>query len=455
MAFKYQALNDSRSSLTSLSSLGSSRSIDSSAGSSRQRPRLEFSAAGSGTTTITTNRNQIGMAEERSTPCTTRAVRGEAIKGESEGIHLHSVISSQDDTDSNECFGSCGRGEVLVSGLELGRERRVYNLQSSTEHEEAGHKERHDGSNDTTLLQQRDSCGFIEASAHNKASPLQPGVESETGLYIHSSVRSSRSSGVRFSRQSSSLGRQNGPILNQPRGGTLFKVLQRFSTKRAQQRVDWEAEKRARKSLRHHGRTETGREKENLSHNNKRSHKQGKTGHFPVSKSNDQLFSSGGFSDVVCHDSASELDDSTSASSEKLLLNDDLSSSVERNGRESHDVNRYHGQQYLGMVDLCGGDAHDLYSTSKTTHSNDSSSKYRVPVRRTNSLNENIHYDCTHTERGTAMPARTGGTIAKATGHGASLRNSNLGRDILETNERRKGHLSFNKLKRRHSPDAN
>ena len=229
-----------------------------------------------------------------------------------------------------------------------------------------------------------ESSGFRErVSTKAQNVSLHSAIESETGLYIHSSVRSG-GSGLRFSRQGSAERQPSGPNMHGRDHGKLRKVLQRFSNKRAQQRVEMEAEKRARKSPRHNNGTQAGREKENVGHQ-QRAHKvkQGKKGRVPVSKSSDLLSS---FSDVVCRES-SELEGSTSASTEGLLLvgiGDELSSDC---GGSHVEHNHFYGQQCPDLSNLHHGDA----QTGTT-------GKYQVSVKRSSSLNDRVYHNCYTTE---------------------------------------------------------
>ena len=425
MAFKYQALNESRSSLASLSSLGSTRSIDS---SSRQRPRLEFSAAGTtttGTTSTKRSRNSAaGMAGKRQCTCDTVSRRdingGKEFEedGESESFRWTqrpvSLMATLGDSGADgECVREERDGAVLSSSaVQLTIEGEGLSM---AEKDDSGH----DAWTNSKDLHQNNS----ESGAYSMT-PLS-GIESETGLYIHSSVRSG-SNGLRFSRQVSSGESPTAPLTSQPREhGKLFKVLQKFSNKRAQQRVELEAEKRARKSPRHVSGTDTGREKENVVYNsnNKRwsyKNKQGGKGRFPVSKSNDVL--SSGFSDVVCRD-RSDLEDSRSAcSSDGLLLvglgGDDVTYSASASGGGvSYDHSSYHGQSYLGMSNSCETTHTHTTNTMTDYNSNSStcsSSKYLVSVKRSNSLNENTHHDCstdgrTFPNRAETLPQKTTG----------------------------------------------
>ena len=225
-----------------------------------------------------------------------------------------------------------------------------------------------------------ESSGFSErVSTKAQKMSFHSAIESETGLYIHSSIRSG-GSGLRFSRQGSAERQPGGPNVHGRDHGKLRKVLQRFSNKRAQQREEMEAEKRARKSPRHNNGTEAGREKENVGHQ-QRAHKvkQGKKGRVPVSKSSDLLSS---FSDVVYRES-SELEGCTSASTEGLLLvgiGDELSSGC---GGSHVDHNHHYNQQ-------CPGLSHSHYGDALTG----TTSKYQVSVRRSSSLNDRIYHSC-------------------------------------------------------------
>ena len=271
--------------------------------------------------------------------------------------------------------------------------------QTSPRDEESGHAGVNASGNSTVLKQK--NCDFSDSSeTSNIQNTYSSSMESETGLYIHSSVRSG-GSGIRFSRQVSA-DRQTGlPPNHHPshhnqsrEHGKLFKVLQKFSNKRAQQRVEVESEKRARKSPQHGGgRTERGREKENVGHQ-KRSHKskQGKKGRFPVSKSSDLL---SGFSDVVYQDNP-ELDPlELEVESDPLLiyanttsewlLGDQLSSQSSAGGWSHVHHNGSRGQKYRSMPPSCDVEDDDYDSTSRFT---------RASVRRTNSLNDGVYHRC-------------------------------------------------------------
>ena len=398
MAFKYQALNESRSSLTSLSSLGSSRSIDS---GNRQRPRLEFSAAG---TTNRASNSTIMSEEERSVPCSLSiAVGGEDVLN-SESEWKRSRYRQRDCVDGdNECVTD--RQVVSLSERSMSASAQPGEVQVFEDG--SNYTDCHMNSASSKGLHHDDKSGLQEVGTTKALKAVRHSdIESETGLYIHSSVRSG-ATGIRFSRQGS-VERQSsgagGPIREH---GKLFKVLQRFSNKRAQQRVEIEAEKKARKSPRHDVTTESGREKENIGHH-RRSHKSkhGKKGHgVPTSKSNDLLSN---FSDVVYRES-SELDNSTSASTEGLLLIGAADEASSGCGVSHVEHNHCDGQQCLN--------SHD----DDSIHVSGASSKYQVSVRRSNSLNEQVYYNCS-----AEMVGRTTGTFRKS-----SLRN--LSREVSDT----------------------
>ena len=390
MAFKYQALNDSRSSLNSLSSLGSSRSIDSpgaGGGGGRQRPRLEFSAAG---TCGSTNRNSVAVmsevVEERSTLYQYPAppsLRKSERDGEGGG--------AKSDSNWRQSL------QLEDAGEKTGKRSTFASSTTDTDTSSTSGSTTSTGSK----VLKRKNCDFSDSSdapANTQNTTYSSNVESETGLYIHSSVCSG-GSGLKFSRQLStaSVGsgeRQTGLPLNHHHNhsrehGKLFRVLQKFSNKRAQQRVEIESEKKARKSLQHGGnRTERGRDKENVGHQ-KCSHKnkQGKkAGRFPVSKSSDLL---SGFSDVVYQDINTEVIDPlaielevepdiiiSNATTDRLLGGEELSLSYAHH--DSSRVQKYHSVPPAYEVE-----------------EDDGTSRYkRASVRRTSSLNEGIFHGC-------------------------------------------------------------
>ena len=387
MAFKYQALNDSRSSLNSLSSLGSSRSTDS-PGAGRQRPRLEFSAAG---TCGSNDRNSVaimsGMVVERSSlyqyPAPPSPPRKPKRDGEGGG--------AKSDSNWRQSLQLEDTGEKISK-------RSTFATDTSS------------SSGNTTStgskVLKRKNCDFSDSSdtPNTQNTTYSSSVESETGLYIHSSVRSG-GSGLKFSRQlsASSVGggerQTSGPPLNHHHShsrehGKLFRVLQKFSNKRAQQRVEIESEKKARKSPQHSGsRTERGRDKENVGHQ-KRSHKnkQGKkASRFPVSKSSDLL---SGFSDVVYQDINTEVIDPlvepdtiiyTNATTDRLLGGEQLLLSHAHH--TSSRAQKYHSVPPAYEVEEDDGTC-------------------RASVRRTSSLNEGVFHGC-----GATMDT---GTLAKS-----------------------------------------
>lgn len=369
MAFKYQVLNESRTSLTSLSSVGSSRSIDSIG--NRLQPRLEFSAAG------TTSRSSRS-SEERSRSLSKATSGGvDVSSGKSEWRLVRdgqTIIQNTVDGDSIKRFADKEAVTTWPTSANTRLKVSYVSEDDSTYMYSGCHM------NPANSSRLDESNGFSErVSTKAQKVSLYSTIESETGLYIHSSVRSG-GSGLRFSRQDSAERQAGGPNMHSRDHGKLRKVLQRFSNKRAQQRVEMEAEKRARKSPWYNSGTQAGREKENVGHQ-QRAHKvkQGKKGRVPVSKSSDLLSS---FSDVVCRES-SELEGSRSASTEGLLLigiGDELSSGC---GGSRVDHNHHHGQQCPDLSNTNYGDA-----LTATTN------KYQVPVKRSSSLNERIYHSC-------------------------------------------------------------
>lgn len=381
MAFKYQALNDSHSSLNSLSSLGSSRSIDSpgAGGGGRQRPRLEFSAAG---TCGSSNRNSLAIMSE----VVDRSFFPAPSSHESERVGEGGVRSDSKWRQSLEVEEKGTKQTSLRAG------------QRSTDYASSTDSTSGNNTTSSTVLKQK-NYDFSDSSEapnlHNTTHSSS--VESETGLYIHSSVRSG-GSGLKFSRQvSTPVGaggdRQTGPPLhhhhNQSREhGKLFKVLQKFSNKRAQQRVEIESEKRARKSPQHSSsRMERGREKENVGHQ-KRSHKnkQGKKGQFPVSKSSDLL---SGFSDVVYQDINTEVVDPLA-----LELEVEPDSIIYANTT----TDRLLGGEELSLHhdSTCAQKYPSVPPACEVEENDGSVSRYkRASMRRTSSLNEGVYHGCT------------------------------------------------------------
>ena len=409
MAFKYQPLNDSRSSLNSLSSLGSSRSIDSpgatGGGGGRQRPRLEFSAAG--TCGSANNRNSVAIMTEvmeRSSslypaPLPPPSSRGPhkqpEVERHGEGVGVKSDSNWRqwlqvEEGDKTSKGGTFADGSTTDTG---------------TSHTKS-----------STVLKRKNRGDFsdsTDAPNTQQNTTYSSSVESETGLYIHSSVRSG-GSGLKFSRQLStaSAGGDRQPLthhhhhhhINQGREhGKLFRVLQKFSNKRAQQRVDVESEKRARKSPQHSSsggnRTERGRDKENVGHQ-KRSHgknKQGKKGassrsRFPVSKSSDLL---SGFSDVVYHDINTEVIDSPAAADQEVepdtIIYANTTTDRLLGGEEYSSLSRAHltgsrAQKYLSMP--------PAYEIDREDDGGGASRYERASVRRTSSLNEGVYHGC-------------------------------------------------------------
>lgn len=403
MAFKYQALNDSRSSLNSLSSLGSSRSIDSpgaGCGGGRQRPRLEFSAAG---TCGSTNRNSV-------------AIMSEVVEERSSLLYQYPAPPSPRKPERDGEGGGTKSDSNWRQSLRLEdageKTGKRSTFASSPTDADSGSTSGNTTSTGSKVLK-RKNCDFSDSSdaPNTQNTTYSSSVESETGLYIHSSVRSG-SSGLKFSRQlsSASVGsgeRQTGLSLNHHHNhsrehGKLFRVLQKFSNKRAQQRVEIESEKKAKKSPQHSGnRTERGRDKENVGHQ-KRSHKnkQGKkAGRFPVSKSSDLL---SGFSDVVYQDINTEVIDPlaielevepdtiiyANATTDGLLGGEELSLSYAHHN--SFRAQKHHSVPPAYEVEEDGG-----------------TSRYkRASVRRTSSLNEGAFHGC-----GAAMDT---GALAKS-----------------------------------------
>ena len=226
-------------------------------------------------------------------------------------------------------------------------------------------------------------------------------------------------SGIRFSRQVAD--RHTHTVPQTREHGKLFRVLQKFSNKRAQQRFELESEKRSRKSPQH-GRSETGREKENAGYW-KRSHKnkRGKKGQFPVSRSTNSLSD---FSDVACGRT-----DVDSLREGLLQAGGGLSS-----GGMSHaDHNCYHGHRQE-----CLGNNHSEYDS-------DGGSRYRVSVRRSNSLKESAYYRCDLNEMDTR-------TVSKSAAPSVTnLTRSGISMDSSE----KKAHVLFHRLESRDSPDSN
>ena len=432
MAFKYQALNDSRSSLNSLSSLGSSRSIDSpgGGGGGRQRPRLEFSAAGTCGSAINViasgqgNRNSVAIMSEvadrssslywQEPPPSRRVSHKVEVNDGGEG-----AVKSDSNWRQSLQVGEGGKRSTSATRSSL----------TDTQCSTSGHTTPDPTASSIGALKRKNRGDFSDGTdAANTTTYSTSSAESETGLYIHSSVRSG-GSGLKFSRQLStpsasavtSRGAGERQPLNHHRHninqnrehGKLFKVLQKFSNKRAQQRVEIESEKRARKSPHHmysssgsrgNGTvTERGRDKENMGHQ-KRSHKnkQGKkggsgSGRFPVSKSSDLL---SGCSDVVYHDINTEVVDPqaieleveqdtliyANSNSDRLLGRRELLLSHDRNSSEAR-----HSMPPGYEIEEEGG-----------------ASRYKsVSVRRTSSLNGGVYYGC-----GTTMD--TGASTSKS-----------------------------------------
>ena len=442
MAFKYQALNDSRSSLNSLSSLGSSRSIDS-PGGGRQRhgPRLEFSAAGTcgGCTNNSGNRNSIPIMSEAEMERSSFSVypaahlpRGVLAHKQQPEIELE---LERRDGDYEGGVGARSDSNWRQS-LQLEEGGKTDGERSTFAASNTGTDSTTDSSSSSsgavTVLKRKNRCDFSDGSdaanstQQNSTSYLSS-VESETGLYIHSSVRLG-GSGLKFSRQLSSTSAANrtagtGAVgerqplnhhhnhhhhINQTREHSkLFRVLQKFSNKRAQQRVEMEAEKKARKSPQHSNsgsgpgnRTgimeREGRDKENVGHQkrsrNNKKNKQGSSkqgGRFPVSRSSDLL---SGFSDVVYHDINTEVIDPLAVdlevepdtliyaniTTDRLLGGEELSSSFHRDSSRA--------QKYLSMPTGCEVEEGGGASTC--------SRRKRASVRRTSSLNEGACHGC-------------------------------------------------------------
>ena len=430
MAFKYQALNDSRSSLNSLSSLGSSRSIDSpgSAGSGggggRQRPRLEFSAAGTcGSANIIAsghgNRNSVAIMSEvadrssslywQEPPPSRRVSHKVEVNDGGEGV---GAVKSDSNWRQSLQMGESGKRSTSATRSSL-------TTDTDTQCSTSGHTTPDPTASSIGVLKRKNRGDFNDGTDAANTTTYSSSAESETGLYIHSSVRSG-GSGLKFSRQLLStpsaravasqgagerqpLNHQHHNINQNREHGKLFKVLQKFSNKRAQQRVEIESEKRARKSPHHmysssgsrgNGTvTERGRDKENMGHQ-KRSHKnkQGKkggsgSGRFPVSKSSDLL---SGYSDVVYHDINTEVIDPqaielevdqdtliyTNSSSDRPLGRRELLLSHDRAHRNSSEA-RHSMPPGYEIEEEVGASRHK-----------------RVSVRRTSSLNGGVYYGC-------------------------------------------------------------
>ena len=400
MAFKYQALNESHSSLNSLSSLGSSKSIDSpgagGGGGGRQRPRLEFSAAG--TCGVKRRNSQVAMTEAavQSVSCSSRQQQG----GDSEGTGVAARSEShwrQSVKEREKTMAEKGGTAATTGG----------NLAGNTT------------SKSTALVQK--SWDSTDSSKEPNLSAES--VESETGLYIHSSVRSG-ASGLKFSRQVSASGDgQTRLPLHQhnhnqrSEHGKLFRALQKFSNKRAQQRVEIESEKRAKKSSPHHhdrsARTgsERGREKENVGHHQRstcQKNKQGKKwGRFPVSKSSDRLST---FSDVVFrdHSSSGEFDSPVESdtliyantTNERLLGSGELESQGLPPLSHVHHGSSSRGHKHRSMPPFYEVEDYDGAGRPCTSAS----------VRRAHSLNGGVYYGCAAGLDTGVLPTTTGVT---------------------------------------------
>ena len=433
MAFKYQALNDSRSSLTSLSSLGSSRSID----SGRQQPRLEFSAAGNASRSSAPCPREP-MAEERDESFNTVG-SAQCFLANDINVEPSEWIQSGIRFDEHLCVDQTDSALTEPATNQLSGREGCSPLAFQDKEEEKGRRIAINAIRDAEQLQ---TDGELALNDRVVQKPPHSSVESETGLYIHSSVLS-KTNGLRFSRHGS-MERQVGPNQTRSDHGKLFKVLQRFSNKRAQQRVEEEAEKRARKSPQHSGTETVRRDKENLSYPHKRpsqKNKHQKKGRFPVSKSNDRL--SSGFSGVVCcgenEEVDSEFDDSTNASSEGLLL---------MGGDDYCGVSHADHQRLCG----CRGQQDDLkvggssYSNGGGVRGDGSSSSRKYRVRRSSSLNEKDYHACDTTE---ADAMETRGTFPKS----RSTATKNLTRNYSDAKYRKKLHVPFGHFRSRHSPD--
>lgn len=420
MAFKYQALNDSRSSLNSLSSLGSSRSIDSpgGGGGGRQRPRLEFSAAGTCGSVIASghgNRNSVAIMSEvadrssslywQEPPSSRRVSHKVEVNDGGEGV---GAVKSDSNWRQSLQMGEGGKRSTSATRSSL-------TTDTDTQCSASGHTTPDPTASSIGALKRKNRGDFSDGTDAADTTTYSSSAESETGLYIHSSVRSG-GSGLKFSRQlstpSASAVASRGAGERQPLNhhhhninqnrehGKLFKVLQKFSNKRAQQRVEIESEKRARKSPHHmysssgsrgNGTvTERGRDKENMGHQ-KRSHKnkQGKKGgsgsaRFPVSKSSDLL---SGCSDVVYHDINTEVVDPQAIELEvdqDTLIYANSSSDRPLGHRElllSHDRNSSEAR-------------HSMPPAYEVEEEGGTSRHKRVSVRRTSSLNGGVYYGC-------------------------------------------------------------
>ena len=389
MAFKYQALNESHSSLNSLSSLGSSRSIDSpgAGGGGRQRPRLEFSAAG--TCGVKRRNSLVAMteaADQSSFPVPSPSLRQRG--GDPEGVSARS--------------GSKWRQSVVECEKTMTEER-------STAANAGGDLASNTASRTALVQKNWDSTDSSKEPNFSAES-----VASETGLYIHSSVRSG-GSGLRFSRQVGD-GRTRSPLHQHNHNqrsehGKLFRALQKFSNKRAQQRVEMESEKRAKKSPPHRrdGCTRTGsergREKENVTYQKRSAHqknKQGKKWRLPVSKSSDRLSTT--FSDVVFrdHSNGGEFDSLDHALETDTLIyanttNERLLCSGESQGLPLSHVhhNSSRGHKYRSSMPPF----HEVQDDDGASRCTSAS------VRRAHSLNEGVHHGCASAMDTGVLPA--------------------------------------------------
>ena len=429
MAFKYQALNDSRSSLNSLSSLGSSRSIDSpgagqGGGGGRQRPRLEFSAAGtcgSANVIASGNRNSVAIMSEvaeRSSslywqePPSSCKLGVNERDGSGEGVG----VKSDSNWRQSLQMGEGGKRSTFATRSSL-------TTDTDTQYSTSGHTTPTVSSKG--VLKRKNHSDFSDGTDAANTTTYSSSAESETGLYIHSSVRSG-ASGLKFSRQLStpstsasgavSQGAERQPLnhhhhnINQSREhGKLFKVLQKFSNKRAQQRVEIESEKRARKSPHHMYSSsgsrsngtikERGRDKENMGHQKRsRKNKQGKkggsgsgsgSGRFPVSKSSDLL---SGYSDVVYHDINTEVIDPQAIELEvepDTLIYANTSTDRLLDGKKlSHDHAHHNSSEARAQKH------HSVPPGYEVEEDSAASQFKRVSVRRTSSLNERVYHGC-------------------------------------------------------------